>query len=574
MAGVAAPAAARTIGPFSLRWSHVRTLLWLRWTLTWRGYTRSASAVVGLVFGMFFMLVLAVLLGAGTALGYLALARQLAAQLLFIVLAGLYVFWAVFPLLRYTLNEGLDVTKLQIYPVTRAEQMAGLVLSTLLDVATLGLLALFIAIIIGWHASPLAVVITVLALAVAYVHIIGFSQVVLAALMGMLRSRRYRDLAVIVAALFGISCSLISQFSGRLAARLDAQTLRQLHLDTYLQWTPPGMSARAIVLADAGDIAPALLWLAFATALLPVMLIAWARILEHGITSVESATETPGRKARRAASTTAGRRGIRLLPEPVAAIAVKDARYFWRDPQIKASLLSSLFVLVIIVASRFYGPDSVGRGVPEAGPYGAAALGALQVFFAPLPALIIILNLSLNAFGLEREGLQMLLLAPVPPLQVFWGKNLAAGLLAFVTEIVLTVIVAALTQSWAYAPLAIAGGAAAILVMMGFGNVTSVLMPFRARRMRIGSGNFSSSEGGCLRSILTMVALFITMLALAPVAAAIAVPLVLQEPVWLAVALPGALLYGLLVHQVTTRLIASRFVRRAPEILAATLPES
>ena len=112
-------------------------------------------------------------------------------------------------------------------------------------------------------------------------------------------------------------------------------------------------------------------------------------------------------------------------------------------------------------------------------------LQSFAVLFAPLPALIIVLNLSLNAFGLEREGVQTLFLFPVRPLDVFWGKNLAVGSLAISVEVVLTLGLAAITGGWAYVPSALVGGFAATLVMMACGNVTSVLLPLRMRRMRL-----------------------------------------------------------------------------------------
>src|SRR6185437_13944026 len=161
---------------FSLRWGHIRTLLWLRWKLTLRGYTRSWRQIVGFIFSTLFMVALAVALGFGTSAGYLLLDRPDAAQLLFVVLVALWLAWAAFPLLQYTLNEGLDVTKLQTYPLTRGEQMVSLLLATLLDISTIVILALLAAVIVGWHASLPAVLITVAALALVYVLIVTTSQ--------------------------------------------------------------------------------------------------------------------------------------------------------------------------------------------------------------------------------------------------------------------------------------------------------------------------------------------------------------------------------------------------------------
>ncbi|HKB46150.1 MAG TPA: hypothetical protein VKC57_00530, partial [Ktedonobacterales bacterium] len=183
---------------FAISPAHVRTLLWLRFKLTLRRYTRSWQQIVGLLFGLLFLIPVAGGLAVVTGLVYTGFSRAAGVQVLFAVVAFLYLIWALLPLLQYSLNEGLDVTKLQIYPLTRGEQMVSLVLATFLDLGTLFILALYITIFIGWHASPAAAAITLVALVLAYVHTVGFSQLILAALMGLLRSRRFRDLTVIV----------------------------------------------------------------------------------------------------------------------------------------------------------------------------------------------------------------------------------------------------------------------------------------------------------------------------------------------------------------------------------------
>lgn len=602
MAGIAGlpPLASQTPGaspstsgrvPFNP--AHVTTLLWMRWKLAIRGFSRGkARAIVGLVFLVLFLSPLLGGVAVGTAIGYLRLPHPLAVQLLFVVLTGVYLVWVALPLLQYTLNEGLDVTRLQIYPVTRAELMVSLVLATVFDIGTLGILLLFVPIVIGWSATPLALVFTLIALALAYIHTIGLSQLVMAALMGMLRSRRYRDLSIIIFAIIGGACSAFGQFAGRLIPGADPNALMQVRVDTYLQYTPPGMAARAISLATAGDYTTALLWLAGLAALVPVLLWLWAIILERGITSAETAGSAPSRRERRqtaaaharvsalngaqnshaapsapgAATAAPGagtaQRGWRGPLSPAArAIAVKDARYLWRDPQLKAALLSSLWLLILVLLPYGGGRET---GFFDLQPY--------RVLFASVPTLVVTLNLSLNALGLERSGLQMLYLFPVRPRDVFWGKNLTAGLITFGAQIVLAVGLAFVTHGWEYIPLALAGGLAAIFVLLACGNVTSVLLPFRVRELRMGR-NSLSSENGALRALLSMVTLAVTTALLLPVAAAIAVPLILNQWSWFLWLMPAAIGYGILLHQVATRMVAPLMLTRVTQILNVTVRE-
>jgi hypothetical protein len=567
--------------------SHLGTLLGLAWKLRLRGYTRSWQQALGLGATLiFFILPVGALLGVGTAFGYVMLPPEAATQLLFAVLLVLYVAWAVLPLLQYTVNEGLDVTKLVIYPVTRTEQMLTLVLATLFDLTGLIILAAFVGIVVGWHVNPVAIAITAVALALAYVHIVTLSQLLLAALMGMLRSRRYRDLSIIFFVLVSTACSFTGQVISRVAGAADPSALAGLQIDRYVWWTPPGMAAEAISRANAGDYLIAGGWLVGLAALVPVALWAWAVVLDRGITTAETAGAAGGRRrARRreqpvreqpgaavpvasgagahagaASATTPATTRSSWLPGPVAAIAGKDLRYFWRDPQMKASMLSSLLVLVFIFLPYFTGRS--GRSDTAISPFQPE-----QVFFAPLPALLIALNFSINAFGYERAGAQTLFLLPVRPLSIFWGKNLAVGTIAGSVAVAATLGVAALTGGWGYVPIALALALAAILVVMGCGNVTSVLLPFRVREMRMGQARFAS-ENGCLRSILSMGVLLLMLVLLSPLGLATAVPLLLGHPEWLALALPAGILYGLLLYQLATRLIAPQVHRRAPDVLA------
>jgi hypothetical protein len=254
-----------------------------------------------------------------------------------------------------------------------------------------------------------------------------------------------------------------------------------------------------------------------------------------------------------------------LISGPSLAIAGKDARYLWRDPQLKGAVLSSLLATAFIFLPNLEsGSSHVRSGLAD----------QQSVLLAPLPALLVVLILSINALGLERQGLQTLFLFPVRPLDIFWGKNLVVGALALSLAAILSVIKAALTGGWGYIPLALCAGLAAVLTMLACGNVTSVITPFRSRSMRMGDTSSFSAENGCLRSIISMTALAVAAFLLLPVGLALAIPLVTGNDAWLAVTVPVSIVYGIVLYQLATRLIAPVLLRRAPEILAATVREA
>lgn len=565
----ALPAHQRTLNPV-----HIAVLFTMRWKLTIRGYQRrKVTATIGVILAL--LLVIGVIgeMSAVSYVGYTRLPHALALQALFVVLAGLYLAWIALPLLQYSLNEGLDVTKLAILPVTRVERMVALLLATLLDIGTLAIVAFFIPILLAWTPSPAALAITIVALLLAYLHTVAMSQLVLAAMMGVLRNRRWRDLSIVIFAALGASCSFAGQFASsffrHINPRLGAEQFAGIHLDPYLQFTPPGMAARAIELAARGQYLPALGWSSALLALAPVVLVVWSWVLDRGVTSAESGGGSGSTRAvkRRtvapspatAADAVTARAPRRLIPDAALAIAQKDARYLWRDPQLKAALLSSLFLLVLVVLPNFGFDRGTGFG-----------LQPQRVLFTPLPTLAVVFNLSLNALGMERRGLQMLYLFPVRPLYIFWGKNLAVGAVTFGAQVVLATAMAAITGGWLNVAPTLVGGLAAILVLLGCGNVTSVLVPFHMRDLHTGNANLAA-ENGCLRSVISLLTLATAGVMLLPVIALVFLPIQFETRIVLIVTLPLALLYGIVVHQLATRRIAPRLLNRGPEILAVTV---
>jgi ABC-2 type transport system permease protein len=605
---------------FAIHPSHVRTLLWLRWKLTLRGYTRNTGRIVSLIFMLLFLVPLLGGLAFASLLGYDSLPHSSAVVLLFLVVTGIYLLWAALPLLFYTLNEGLDVTKLQIYPLTRGEQMVALVLATLLDLSSIFIVFFYAAILLGWHNTPAALIITAVALAAAYIHTVSLSQLTLAVLMGLLRTRRYRDVTIIIFALFGVVCSLSGQFLGRIFSSLpgpdSATQLAQNPVAPYLHWSPPGMAVQAIVSAGDGQYTTAVIWLGGSVLLIPLVLILWAWVLDRGITTAETAAGTSSSRRRRssavaradmsagaaasvsdivagsrraeistravtvpagvaaAPSSASGtrRRGWRIFSSSARAIAWKDALYLWRDPQLKAQLLSTLFLVVLILFPNIL---SAGEGSGP-GAYSQPTLlsGDVSVLLAIVPAVLVTQTLTQNSLGMDRQGLQTLFLFPVRPLDILWGKNLFAGAFAMAFMTVLALIKAILSGGWLFVPLTLLGGLAAVLLVMGCGNMASVLLPFRWRQMRMGDTGSLAGENGCLRGILQMVVLGIVAVLLIPVAIALVAPPVLGHLEWYLISVPLVLVFGIGFHQIVTRLIAPVLQRRAPEILAVTVRET
>src|SRR6266496_4301099 len=320
----------------------LRWLFWLRWKLLSRSFARDRWRIIGTIFLFIFVLWIAGSVAVGTFFAYRFLPFPANLEVLFLVLTGVYLFWIVLPLLEYSVNEGLDISKLTSYPLTRAELMASLLFSTLLDVPTLGLVLIFGAVVLGWAVS---------------VPLVVLSQLVLALLMRTLQSRRFRDLSIILIALFSSSCYLVQQvvFGGsRFLHFVD--NLRAAAYSPYLQWLPPGMAARAIQQAVLGNWGLSFAWLAVLLVVSALVLYLWQFVLERSLSTPEvGGTVRPRQRIEKAAKSISGLQVAganwweRYIPPQVLAITGKELKYFWRDPQLKVLLFQPLIYIGVFI---------------------------------------------------------------------------------------------------------------------------------------------------------------------------------------------------------------------------------
>src|SRR5256884_8271800 len=342
------------IHPDKIRW-----LFWLRWKLFLRGFTREKSRIISTIFMVVFGFPLFAGIALVTYFAYRFLPAPANAEVLFLVLTAVYLLWMVLPLFEFTVNEGLDVSKLMLFPLTRPELMISLLFSTLLDIPMFGLILVFIAVVAGWAISLPVTLLTIVAVLIFYTQVVGMSQLVLAILMRTLQSRRFRDLSIILIALFTSSCYLFQQLALRgigttnIVANLEHGTF-----STYLQWLPPGMTARAIQQAVLGNWGASIAWLAVSLVASILVLYIWAYVLERSLSTPEVGGAVRPRRHRvtrveatSVAQVQAGGRSIwqRIGSAQTYAITGKELKYFWRDPQLKAQLLSSLYIIIVLL---------------------------------------------------------------------------------------------------------------------------------------------------------------------------------------------------------------------------------
>src|ERR1700730_3471321 len=256
-----------------------------------RGFRRNRASLVGSIVFLLFVIVGAGWAAFGTFAAYRYLPSPANYEVLYLVLTGLLLLWIFLPLMEFASNEGLDLSKLQLFPLTRAEMMISLLFSTLLDIPTVGLVILLGAVVVGWGVSLPIALLALVTMLVFYIQLVAVSQLVLALLMRTLQSRRFRDFSIIIIAVFSASCYLAQQlaFGGSRILHLY-ENLQAGGFSPFLQWLPSGYAATAIKQAVLGNWGMSLGALGLLFALSIVFLYLWQLVLERSL----SASETGG----------------------------------------------------------------------------------------------------------------------------------------------------------------------------------------------------------------------------------------------------------------------------------------
>jgi hypothetical protein len=519
----------------------LRPLVFLKLRLALR-QARGPWGIVGLILMLlFFVLPFGLGLAAFVGVGLETLEPARAGDLRCLVLTGVWVFWIVFPLVGFSLNQSYDLTRLFVYPLHRRTIFLANLLACFLDPTLLLVLPAFVVLVALSCPSVTWAPVAALALILFLAQTLALSQAVLWGLLNILRSRRTRDWALLMAPLLGLAVYLGPQLfiRGAMGTNVFA-TLVSWQPSRYLWPTPPGLAAGALEAAQAGRPLEVALCLLGSAAYLALTVLAGGWILgrlytgEIGLYGREAGTEGRGSRLQRLATT------------PLAALALKEARYYWRDPRHKAMFLAPLFPLAVVLAGAF--TSSVWT--PP-----AALLFVTFVCFTGFAS-----NFQ-NIFGVDREGLRLLFVTPCSREDILIGKNLAGVAVASLVTGATVVLVGIVLHEPRLAALCAAFVFPLALIMAAVGNVTSIHFPVRMARR--GENPFTSSSGsGCLMALVNLAGTFVAWVAALPVLAGAALPTLLHHPTAYAFTTPGASLYAGLVYVLLLRLYTAGALQR------------
>jgi ABC-2 type transport system permease protein len=491
--------------------------------------------------------------------GFLLLAlvprAEPAAGLILVEVVFLLVFcgWGLFPLLSFAGDASLDPSRLALLPLRPGQLVAGLSLAACVGVAPLCTLVALGGAVVGFATPGPGVVLVVAAVLVQFALCIVGSRALLTALSHQLRSRRARDLVIVLVSVTALGVNLALQVGARLAERLERSDLEALRpLARALGWLPPGLAARAVVHGGQGRLLAATAELAGAALAVVVLGWWWWRSVDRVLTTAEPA-------ARRRARQPAGlfpRPLRRLLPaDQRGAVAAKELRYLARHPRLRVGWVISCLLglgLVVFVAVT----DGLQR------PW--TVLAALTMAFLAAQN-------SLNQFGFDGPAYWTHVAAGADPRGDLAGRNLASMLTGTVATATLALVLAAVTGGWLYVPVALCLGVGALALSLGVADVVSVRFAYPLPDDATNLWAVQGTGQGCLVGVVQMVAFAVQGILLLPLLALVVAGLVLWPPA-LVLVCPVAVVYGGWLWRVGLGLGTAWLTGHQPELLTALSP--
>ncbi|HZD69916.1 MAG TPA: hypothetical protein VFA45_13725, partial [Actinomycetes bacterium] len=206
--------------------------------------------------GLVASLLVALPLAAG---GFLALAAVRTASTPFaesvavLGFVGLFLAWAVLPLLTFTADSSLDPAKLALLPLRPRQLAVGLFVASCIGVAPLATLAALAGAVVGFATAGPGLAVVIVGVLLELALCVLAARAITTALSRWLRSRRVRDLAIVVASLGALALNLAVQVLVRVAHPGRVADLRWLRAAARaVGWLPPGLAARAVTEAGRG----------------------------------------------------------------------------------------------------------------------------------------------------------------------------------------------------------------------------------------------------------------------------------------------------------------------------------
>jgi ABC-2 type transport system permease protein len=470
--------------------------------------------------------------------------------------------WIFGPLVWFGVDETLNPSRFALLPLSRATLVRGLLAAALLGVPALATALAAAGLVIGaaiWHGAVTALI-TALGATLGVLTCVALSRSVTSAFSNLLGSRRVRDLAAICLALLAAMLGPLQLFG--ISALQNADFQQMEGFARIVGWTPLGAPWSAGVDASSGHWLAPLGKLAIAAAFLLLLVRWWMSTIETAM--IGTVSEGGGRRSGSVTAPVARLFG-RLTWFPVnrdGAMAVREARYWWRDTRRRASLLTFSVIGIFLPVVMNLGRSDVIK-LPEGQQIGGGPLA--QTFTLIGVGVLGGLGVA-NQFGFDGSAYAVHLTSGVPGKVEMRSRVLGYSVYIVPMLLVISVAITALTGRYDELPMRVGILFGSYGVGLG---VCLLISVYGAYSLPETSNPFAVNTGaGLTKSLFAIGAL--------SAAVAMTIPLalgaLLVPGLWMWLSLPVGLAYGAAAIWLGIVIGGDALDRRGPELLAAIMP--
>ena len=374
--------------------------------------------------------------------------------LLFVAVFGA---WLVLPIATPVPTSNIvDPSVLEQYPLSRAQQVGGLLLGGLASPTAAATFLTAAGGVAAAHVGLMERVVAVAAALLFTVLCVAASYAVRALFTEALTARRGRDVAVIVSTLVLVAFYVLPHLARPLlGAAEDAGVI----LVTILTWTPPGAAGALGYVLESGDVVGALARAAVVLAAIALALLLWGFALRLHVKGHTARAVASGhhRSAAELALVPVVLRGFRAGPT-LAAASQHLRYYFFRAPR-----AAQFVILGPVIGVMFAATQVQTTGLPFAVAVGSVAMGASAL---------------LNLFGFDGRGVELTVQTGGSLASVLRGKLLAVSLFLVPGVAAITIGLGLATGFADQIPLALVTALAALLLSFAVGAAASAWNPF------------------------------------------------------------------------------------------------
>jgi ABC-2 type transport system permease protein len=452
--------------------------------------------------------------------------------------------WLIVPIVAFGLDSTLDPATLALYPLRTRPLAVGLLAASATGAWPLANVLGLLGVTVGLASGAFAVFIAVLAVVLQVLFCIALARFVTTSMARLLRSRRGKDLAVLLVIPIFALYEFFTQVVPKAAAEGKITAASFTGADPWMRWLPPGLAAHAIQDASNGRPGIAMARLALLAAVIVVLMWLWIRSLSRALVTADTSTQS---SRVRGAALPLARYGLR------GTVAARFWIYQRREP---ASLVYWGITAVIMIAVSIRA--ILGSSAPPGLLLASAIFGAGFVGF-----------FHANSAGQTGPPfvLEALALTGRRELRAYFsGQNIALGVIAVPLLTAISFGLAAVAGHPGYGFLGTAVDLAGLGAALALSNIFTVMLPYPMDK-RAGSPMRQAAQGYGSHGFASVVG---SLLGVAAAVSPVIVATVLTNADPAAVRMPVLVLcaaaYGFALVWAGTRIAARAAEPRLPEL--------